>query len=107
MYLGRIVELGAWNDLYARPLHPYAAALLSGIPRVDVERGASRRIVLRGEQPSPLRPPPGCVFHPRCWLYEQLGEPETCRTSAPVSRVVDRQLVECHYAERGATAPST
>ena len=103
MYLGRIVELARWDDLYSQPLHPYAAALLSGIPRVDLDRGSSQRIVLRGEQPSPLRPPTGCVFHPRCWLYERLGEPESCRTTPPASRLVDGQFVECHFAESAAS----
>jgi peptide/nickel transport system ATP-binding protein len=105
MYLGRVVELGDWDELYARPLHPYAAALLSGIPRVDLERGTNRRIILHGEQPSPLRPPPGCVFHPRCWLYERLGEPESCRSTPPRTRLVQRQLVECHFAEASQGDP--
>ncbi len=106
MYLGRIVELGSWDELYARPLHPYAAALLSGIPRVDLEQGTSARIILQGEQPSPLHPPTGCAFHPRCWLYERLGQPENCRSTAPVARVVERQLVECHFAEAAVSGPS-
>ena len=67
MYLGRIVELGPAAEVIERPRHPYTRALVSSIPTpdADVER-AKERIVLAGEPPSPLAPPPGCAFHPRC-----------------------------------------
>jgi oligopeptide transport system ATP-binding protein len=67
MYLGRIVELGPAEDVIDRPRHPYTRALVSAIPVPDpaVERGR-QRIVLAGEPPSPINPPPGCAFHPRC-----------------------------------------
>jgi oligopeptide/dipeptide ABC transporter ATP-binding protein len=65
MYLGRIVELCSSEDLYARRLHPYTQALLSAIPVADLDR-KSQRVVLEGDVPSPVNPPSGCPFHPRC-----------------------------------------
>ena len=67
MYLGRIVELGPAREVIESPRHPYTQALTSAVPVPDPEVGAQRaRIVLRGELPSPISPPPGCAFHPRC-----------------------------------------
>ena len=64
MYLGRIVELASADDLFARPNHPYTRALLAEVPRLDARR--RKFTALKGEIPSPLNPPPGCHFHPRC-----------------------------------------
>jgi oligopeptide transport system ATP-binding protein len=101
MYLGRIVELAPARDLNVRPLHPYTVALLSAIPVPDpAVEARRRRIILRGDVPSPAAPPPGCRFHTRCWLRERLGNPERCVTEDPALRELETgHTVACHFAE--------
>jgi oligopeptide transport system ATP-binding protein len=73
MYLGRIVEKAGASELYANPKHPYTISLLSAIPQPD-PRPTKRRIVLKGEVPSPANPPSGCAFHPRCPLTREVAK---------------------------------
>jgi len=93
MYLGRIVEYGPADSLYARPQHPYTAALLSAVPVPDPTR-QQRRIVLSGDVPSPIAPPPGCPFHPRC--PKAIAR---CATERPALReIAPRHVTACHLA---------
>ncbi len=90
MYLGRIVEQATADQVFARPNHPYTRALLAEMPRVDANRRAFATI--RGELPSPLRPPPGCHFHPRCPHVMP-----RCRVEPPALReVAPGQRSACH-----------
>jgi oligopeptide transport system ATP-binding protein len=101
MYLGRIVELAGSRDLNRHPLHPYSVALLSAIPIPDpVVESRRRRIILKGDVPSPVSPPSGCRFHTRCWLRERLGNPEVCSTvDPPLREVTAGHEVACHFAD--------
>jgi len=104
MYLGRIVELAPSRELNMEPLHPYAVALLSAVPvpnpKIEHRR---RRIILKGDVPSPVNPPTGCHFHTRCWLRERLGNPERCAREIPVLReLATAHEVSCHFAEEVA-----
>ena len=99
MYLGKLVELAAVDDLYATPSHPYTVALLSAVPETD-PRKRKKRIVLKGDVPSPVAPPSGCRFHTRCWLRERLGNPERCETEEPLLRDIrPGQQAACHFSE--------
>ncbi|MHB9757918.1 ABC transporter ATP-binding protein [Streptomyces sp. BYX5S] len=102
MYLGQIVEQAPTAELFANPKHPYTQALLSAAPVPDPTTQRSReRIVLSGELPSPLAPPPGCRFHTRCPLAV-----ERCRTEVPVLRTLeDGREVSCHLVADDGTAP--
>jgi oligopeptide/dipeptide ABC transporter ATP-binding protein len=116
MYLGRIVELAPARTLYRDPKHPYTRALLSAVPRIDrASRGAGsgrkaaaggaasgerprrERIILAGDVPSPLAPPPGCPFHPRCPVKDK---PKACFEELPRLRVLSNGAqAACHVAE--------
>jgi oligopeptide/dipeptide ABC transporter ATP-binding protein len=90
MYLGRIVETGPSRSLFENPRHPYTRALISAVP-VPEPGGARRRIVLAGDVPSPIAPPPGCPFHPRC----PEARPECARTEPPVKTDEDGSFHRC------------
>ena len=96
MYLGRIVELADAKTLYRDPKHPYTQALLSAVPRIDpaARRG---RIILQGDVPSPISPPAGCPFHPRCPVQ---NKPKECFEQLPKLRVLKNGAqAACHVAE--------
>ena len=100
MYLGRIAELGSVAQLYKDPRHPYTVALLSAIPDPNPRR-RKKRLVLKGDVPSPAAPPSGCRFHTRCWLREKLGNPERCSTEEPQLRDLGGgHQTACHFAEQ-------
>ena len=101
MYLGQIVEQGAAADLYTDPRHPYTVSLLSAVPVPDPSAEARReRIILPGDPPNPAEPPPGCRFHTRCWLREQLGGPERCAVEEPAPRQVSAgHTAACHFTD--------
>jgi peptide/nickel transport system ATP-binding protein/oligopeptide transport system ATP-binding protein len=93
MYLGRIVEVGPAAEVFERPRHPYAQALVSAIPRPEAGR-KRERILLTGEVPDPAAPPPGCAFHPRCRMAEA-----RCRTETPALRpLAEGVSAACHLA---------
>ena len=97
MYLGRIVELASAVELYKQPRHPYSQALLSAVPRLPRPgEPTPQRIVLKGDVPSPLAPPTGCAFHPRCQVQDK---PPECMTTRPTLRVLRNGCsVACHVA---------
>ncbi|PDW01681.1 ABC transporter ATP-binding protein [Candidatus Viridilinea mediisalina] len=93
MYLGKVVELSGRDDLFRNPLHPYTKALISAIPQPDptVRRA---RIMLQGDVPSPINPPTGCRFHPRCWIAQEI-----CKTDDPAFEEKRKgHWAACHFA---------
>ena len=102
MYLGKIVEIGPPEAMYAGPGHPYTRALLSAVPVPDpASERLRKRVVLQGDVPSPVNPPDGCRFHTRCWLYERLGKPEECRTvDPPLYELGPDHGAACHFAAK-------
>ncbi len=100
MYLGKMAEVADAELLFKEPMHPYTVALLSATPEPD-PRIRKKRLVLKGDVPSPANPPSGCRFHTRCWLREQLGNPAECTTTEPPLRTLQsRHQVACHFAEQ-------
>jgi oligopeptide/dipeptide ABC transporter ATP-binding protein len=93
MYLGEIVEMATSDALYHTPLHPYTRALLRSVPAATPQE-KKQRIVLAGDVPSPINPPQGCRFHPRCTLAF-----DRCRTESPPVTMIDGHYVRCHAAE--------
>jgi len=91
MYLGKIVELASSREIYAAPRHPYTRALLSAVP-IPKPGGKKERIAVRGDVPSPISPPTGCAFHPRCPHAEEI-----CRKEEPKLVTGGRgHAVACH-----------
>jgi oligopeptide/dipeptide ABC transporter ATP-binding protein len=93
MYLGKIVELAPAREIVSAPKHPYTQALLSAVPVVDPD-SKRPRIILGGDVPSPIHPPPGCPFHPRCPFAEK-----RCREEIPAWREISPgHWAACHFA---------
>lgn len=94
MYLGRVVEMAETNDLFEIPRHPYTEALLSAVPKPDPKKKTAR-ILLAGEVPSPVNPPSGCYFHPRC-RYAQ----DICKEQRPAfEEVTPKHYAACHFSK--------
>jgi peptide/nickel transport system ATP-binding protein len=94
MYLGRFAEEGRVEDVFGNPLHPYTQALLAAVPRVQGSSGVEK-IVLGGDVPSPMAPPPGCPFHPRCPKAMEI-----CRKEYPhARRIGETHTVACHLGQ--------
>jgi oligopeptide/dipeptide ABC transporter ATP-binding protein len=107
MYLGHCVEVAGSDELYERPRMPYTAALLSAVPKGHSGANTADRVVLKGDVPSPIDPPSGCPFHPRCPKARQVaggeGVPEDCRTqNPPLGEVDPNHFAACWYpVEKG------
>ncbi len=101
MYLGRIVEMTDKTSLFEMPLHPYTEALLSAVPIAKASARSRKRVILTGDVPSPINPPPGCHFHARC-PYAMAR----CRSDVPELREVQpSHWASCHLHDGGVTFP--
>lgn len=94
MYLGKLVELADTKTLFYRPKHPYTRLLLDTIP--DLEMSGRERVPVAGEVPSPINPPPGCTFHPRCPFAN-----ERCKREEPLPYAIEGGMVACHAIQEG------
>jgi peptide/nickel transport system ATP-binding protein/oligopeptide transport system ATP-binding protein len=105
MYLGKVVEVAERTDLFRDAQHPYTQALLSAIPLPDPEL-RRRRVILKGDVPSPVNPPSGCRFHPRCQLRSALGDPQICAAQEPALLQLEgvEHAVACHFRGAGVAA---
>ena len=93
MYLGSIVEIGEATEIFTRPAHPYTQALISAVPKPVNATGTRQRIILTGDVPSPIAPPSGCRFHPRCPIAQ-----DRCRTERPtLTASTGARSVACHF----------
>ncbi len=102
MYLGNIVELAAAEELYNNPMHPYTEALLSAVP-IPVYNGHKDRIILEGDVPSPMNPPSGCPFHPRCGRCMEI-----CKQEKPALQDNgDEHFIACHLYQASVTLEET
>ena len=102
MYLGRVMELAETKNICYKPKHPYTKALISAVPSYD-EKTQRQRIILPGEPPSPIHPPSGCPFHPRCELAEA-----RCRTEMPILKeAAPKHWVACHLDAANPSASSS
>lgn len=92
MYLGEIVELSDSKELFTKPKHPYTKALLSALPEADpIKESAKEKVILKGDPPSPVSPPQGCSFHPRC--SEAMS---CCSMNVPEKQINDNSIIKCH-----------
>lgn len=95
MYLGRIVEIADVDQIFSNTLHPYSIALLSAVPKINVDTRPSR-IILKGDVPSPINPKPGCRFAARCWM----AQPECFENEPVLAEVGHGHCVACHFATK-------
>jgi peptide/nickel transport system ATP-binding protein/oligopeptide transport system ATP-binding protein len=104
MYLGRIAELADRRELFRKQEHPYTQALMSAIPVPDPTL-RRQRVILKGDVPSPVNPPTGCRFHPRCPLRQEMGNPAICaEVVPPLIELGGDHLCSCHFRGPGAEA---